>query len=74
MREIPLNEVILGRVLQSDGLEVRHAAFVEVDVARVDGVGGDDGGGDLVGEVELDFAGVVVFAAAEGGDEDLGGC
>lgn len=73
MREVAFGEVVLCRVLQPDGLEVRHAALVEVDVARADGVGGHDGGGDLVGEVELDGAGVVVLAPAEGCDEDLWG-
>lgn len=73
MREVALGEVVLSRVLQPDSLKVRHAALVEVDVARADGVGGYDGGGDLVGEVELDGAGVVVLAPAEGGDEDLWG-
>ena len=72
MREIPLNEVILGRVLQSDSLKVRHATFVEIDVLRADSVSGYDGRGDLVREIELDGAIGVVLAAAEGGDEDLG--
>jgi hypothetical protein len=73
VREIPLNEVVFGRVLQSDGLKVRNAALVEIDVLRADGVGGNDGRGDLVREIELDSAVGVVLAAAEGGDEDLGG-
>lgn len=71
MREIRRVEVELRRALEPDRVEVGDGGGVEVDVWCVDGGGGGDGGGGLDGEVGNDVPAGVVFAAAEGGYEDL---